>query len=45
MTYLLKSDNDKMLSDMAENGSGDYGDIARYDDEEYDSSGSGEKRK
>lgn len=45
MAHLSRSDNDKMLSDMAENGSGgDY--VDRYDDEEYsDFSGSGEKRK
>lgn len=44
MTHLSRSDNDKMLSDMAENGSGDYPTRDEYDDEDYnDFSGSGEK--
>jgi hypothetical protein len=47
MNHLSRSDNDKMLSDMAENSSGDYPTRAEYDDEDYDDdfSGSGEKCK
>lgn len=45
MTQLSKPDNDKMFSDMAENGSGGYTD-REYDDEDYDEnfSGSGDDR-
>lgn len=44
MTHLSRSDNEKMLSDMAENGSGDYTTRDDYDDEDYnDFSGSGDK--
>lgn len=43
MTHLSRSDNDKMFSDQAENGSADD-DFRQneYDDEDYDMSGSGD---
>lgn len=45
MTHLSRSDGDKMLSDMAENGSADYNDqdggYGSYDDDD-DLSGSGD---
>ena len=45
MTHLSRSDNDKMFSDQAENGSADDDFRNDYDDEDYDMSGSGDHRK
>lgn len=43
MTYLSRSDGDKMLSDMAEGSADDYGDHdGQFYDEDGDESGSGD---